>query len=107
MVRQGNNLEWRAGSFCVLVDGNDKGAAARDRIAKVRVHDGSIRNDPTVLPEPVNKFSVTVRLSCSGCTKAMTMESDRVRRSCVTTEACISQKRLVGSVVRYLWEWMR
>ena len=54
-VRQGNNLEWRAGSFCVLVDGDDKAAAARGRIAKVRVRDGSIRNDPTVLPEPVNK----------------------------------------------------
>jgi hypothetical protein len=35
------------------------------------------------------------------------MESDRERRSCVTIETCISPKRLVGSVVRYRWEWMR
>ena len=54
-MRRGNNLEWRAGSLCVLVDGDNKAAAARDRIAKVRVRDGSIRNDPTVLPEPINK----------------------------------------------------
>ena len=53
------------------------------------------------------KQRVTARLSCSGCTKAMTIDSDRVRRSCVTIEAYISQKRLVGLVVRYLWEWMR
>jgi len=48
-------LEWRAGSLGVLVDGDDEAAAARDRITKVRVHDGSIHNDPTVLPEPMNK----------------------------------------------------
>ena len=35
------------------------------------------------------------------------MESDQVRHSCVTIEACISQKRLVGLVVRYQWEGMR
>jgi hypothetical protein len=31
-------------------------AAARDRIAKVGVRDGSVRNDPAVLPEPINKI---------------------------------------------------
>jgi hypothetical protein len=55
-MRRGNNLEWRAGSFCVLVDGNNEAAAARDRIAKVGVRDGSVRNDPAVLPEPINKI---------------------------------------------------
>ena len=55
-MRQGNNLEWRAGSFCVVVDGDDEAAAARDRIAKVGVRDGSVHNDPTVLPEPINKI---------------------------------------------------
>jgi hypothetical protein len=47
-MRQGNNLEWRAGSFCVVVDGNDD--------AKVGVRDGSVRNDPTILPEPIDKI---------------------------------------------------
>ena len=55
-MRWGNNLEWRAGSFCVLVDGDDETAAARDRIAKVGVCDGGVRNDPTVLPEPIDKI---------------------------------------------------
>jgi hypothetical protein len=55
-MRRGNNLEWRAGSFCVLVDGDDETAAARDRIAEVGVCDGGVRNDPTVLPEPINKI---------------------------------------------------
>ena len=55
-VRQGNNLEWRAGSFCVLVDGDDEAAAARDRIAKVGVRHGSVHDDPTVLLEPINKI---------------------------------------------------
>jgi hypothetical protein len=45
-----------AGSFCVLVDGNDDVAATRDRIAKVRVRDGSIHDNPTILPEPINKI---------------------------------------------------
>jgi len=54
-MRRGHNLERRARSLCVLVDGNDEGAAARDRITKVRVCDGSICNHPTILPEPVNK----------------------------------------------------
>ena len=49
-------MEWRAGSFCVLVDGDDEASVARDRIAKVVVHDGSVRDDPTVLPEPINKI---------------------------------------------------
>jgi hypothetical protein len=39
-----------------LVDGNDDAAAARDRIAKVGVHDGSIHDNPTVLPEPIDKI---------------------------------------------------
>ncbi len=55
-MRRGNNLEWRAGSFCVVVDGDGEAAAARDRIAKVGVRDGSVRNDPTVLPEPIDKI---------------------------------------------------
>ena len=38
-----------------MVDGDNKAAAGRDRIAKVRVRDGSIRNDPTVLPESICK----------------------------------------------------
>ena len=54
-MRRGHNLERRARSLCVLVDGDDEAAAARDRITKVRVRDGSIRNHPTILPEPVNK----------------------------------------------------
>jgi uncharacterized UBP type Zn finger protein len=66
----------------------------------------SVMIQPSFLSQ-LTKFSVYARLSCSGCMKAMTMESDRVRRSCVTIEACISQKRLVGLVLRYLWEWMR
>ena len=54
-MRWGHNLEWRAGSLGILVDGDDEAAAARDRITKDRVRDGSIRNDPTILPEPMNK----------------------------------------------------
>jgi hypothetical protein len=107
-MRRDYNLEWRSGSLGVLMNGNNEAAATGDRITKVRVRDGSIRNDPTVLPESIYKVQrVTARLSCSGCTKAMTIDSDRVRHSCVTIEACISQKRLVGSVLRYLWEWIR
>ena len=55
-MRRGSNLEWRAGSFCVLVDGDDEVAAARDRIAKVGVRHGSVHDDPTVLLEPINKI---------------------------------------------------
>ncbi len=54
-MRWGNNLEWRAGSFRVLVDGDDEAAATRDRIAKVGVRDGSVRDDPTVRFEPMNE----------------------------------------------------
>jgi hypothetical protein len=63
MRRWSNNLEWMAGSFCILVDGNNDVAAARDRITKVGVHDGSILDNPTVLPKPIDKIehdSVTV-----------------------------------------------
>ena len=55
-MRRGNNLEWRAGSFCVLMDGDDEAAVARDIIAKVGIRDGSVREDPTVLLEPMNKI---------------------------------------------------
>ena len=55
-MRQGNNLEWRAGRFCVVVDGDDEAAAARDRIPKVGVRDGSVHDDPTVLPELIDKI---------------------------------------------------
>ncbi len=55
-MRWGNNLEWRAGSFSVLVNGDDEAAAARDRIAKVGVRDGSVRDDPTFLLEPMNEI---------------------------------------------------
>ncbi len=55
-MRRGNNLEWRAGSFCVVVDGEDEAAATRDRIAKVGVRDGSVCNDPTILSEPIDKI---------------------------------------------------
>jgi hypothetical protein len=54
-MRRDYNLEWRAGSLRVLVDGDDEATAARDRITKVRVRDGSICNNPTILPEPINK----------------------------------------------------
>ncbi len=39
-----------------MVDGNNDAAAARDRIAKVRVPNGSIRDNPTVLPESIDKI---------------------------------------------------
>ncbi len=55
-MRRGNNLEWRTGGFCVLVDGDDEATAARDRIAKVGIRDGSVRDDPTVLLEPMNEI---------------------------------------------------
>jgi hypothetical protein len=45
-----------AGSFCVLVDGDGDAAAARDRIAEVRVRDGSIHDNPTILPEPIDEI---------------------------------------------------
>jgi len=54
-VRRDYNLEWRAGSLCVLVNGDNEAAATGDRITKIRVRDGSIRNDPTVLPESICK----------------------------------------------------
>jgi hypothetical protein len=56
MRRWSNDLKRRAGSFCVLVDGNDDAAAPRDRIAKVGVHEGSIRDNPTILPGPIDKI---------------------------------------------------
>jgi hypothetical protein len=49
-------MERRAGSFCVLVDGDNEAATARDRIPEVGVRDGSVCDDPTVLPEPINKI---------------------------------------------------
>ncbi len=55
-MRQGNNLEWRAGSFCVVVDGDNEAAAATDRIPKVGVRNGSVCNNPTILPEPIDKI---------------------------------------------------
>ncbi len=39
-----------------MVDGDDDTAAARDRIAKVGVRAGSIRDNPTILPEPIDKI---------------------------------------------------
>ena len=48
-------MEWRAGSFCVLVDGDDEATAARDRITKVGVRDRSVSDDPTVFLEPMNE----------------------------------------------------
>ncbi len=46
----------------------------------------------------LTKLSVTARLSCLGCTKAMMMERDWERCNCVTIKAWISQKWLVGLV---------
>ncbi len=46
-----------------MVDGNDDAVAARERIAKVGVRDRSIHDNPTVLPEMIDKIehgSVTV-----------------------------------------------
>ncbi len=39
-----------------MVDGNDDAAAAIERIAKVGVRDGSIRDNPTILPELIDKI---------------------------------------------------
>jgi hypothetical protein len=56
MRRWSDNLEWMAGRFCVLVDGNNDATAARVRIADVGVRDGSIRDNPTILPEPIDEI---------------------------------------------------
>ncbi len=56
-------MERRAGSFCVLVDGDNEAATTRDRIAKVGVRDGSVRDDPIVLPELTSETLVWIALT--------------------------------------------